>query len=75
MGWSSGVSPQVCSHLAELHTAGQHDQGVTLLLPHQAPEITYCMRQGTLSCNELLGAPETLAKENRQVTTVSALPF
>lgn len=32
---------------------GQHDQGVALLLPDQAPEVAHGLRQGALGRNEL----------------------
>lgn len=51
------------SHPTQFHTVGQHDKAMALLLPHQVPEVTHHLGQGTLGCNELLGAPETLAKE------------
>lgn len=47
-------------HPAGLHAVGQHDQGVALLLPDHAPEVSHGLRQGTLGRNELPGAPETL---------------
>ena len=47
-------------HPAGLHAVGQHDQGVALLLPDHAPEVSHGLRQGTLSRNELPGAPEAL---------------
>lgn len=47
-------------HPAGLHAVGQHDQGVALLLPDQAPEVAHGLRQGALGRNELPGTPETL---------------
>lgn len=71
-GWTVGsVSEPVGwvgaqgSHLARFHTVGQHDEGATLLLPHQAPEVTHRLGQGTLGCDELLGVLETLVEGNR----------
>lgn len=54
-------------HPAGLHAVGQHDQGVALLLPHQAPEVAHGLRQGALGRDELLGAPETLVEGGRRV--------
>lgn len=51
------------SYPTQLHTVGQHDKAMALLLPHQVPEVTHHLGQGTLGHNELLGAPETLAEE------------
>lgn len=68
-GWYSEFSTRadIFPHLTRLHAVGQHDQGVALLFPHHPPEITHSVRQGTLGCNELLGAPETLVEESRHV--------
>lgn len=54
-------------HPAGLHAVGQHDQGVALLLPHQAPEVAHSLRQGALGRDELPGAPETLVEGGRRV--------
>lgn len=54
------------SHPTQLHTVGQHDKAMALLLPHQTPEVTHRLGQGTLGCNEFLGAPETLDVETKQ---------
>lgn len=54
-------------HPAGLHAVGQHDQGVALLLPHQAPEVAHGLRQGALGRDELPGAPETLVEGGRRV--------
>lgn len=68
-GWCSVVSTrtEISSHPSRLHAVGQHDQSVALLFPHQTPEITHSVRQGTLGCNKFLGAPETLVEESRRV--------
>lgn len=68
-GQGSTPRPPRASHPARLHTVGQHDQGPAPLLPHQAPEVTHRLGQGALGCNELVGVPETLVEETRQVTT------
>lgn len=59
------------SHPAGLHAVGQHDQGVALLFPHQAPKVTHRLWQGTLGGDELPGAPETLVEEGRRVRGTS----
>lgn len=65
------------AHPAQLHAVGQHDEGVALLLPHQAPEVAHRLGQGALGRNELPGAPETLRGEGgtRAVVTPGALSF
>jgi hypothetical protein len=76
IGWPSKVSTrtETSSHPARFHTVGQHDQGVTLLFPHQMPEVTHSLGQGALGCNELLVALETLVEGSSHVRRPSDVP-
>lgn len=59
------VRVDATSHPAVLHAVGQHDQGLALLFPNQAPKVTHRLGQRALGGNELLGAPETLVEGNK----------
>lgn len=61
------------AHPAGLQAVGEHHNGVTLLLPYQAPEVRYSLWQGALGCDEILGTLETLGEEGRQGRGMSRL--